>query len=86
MGGLWSALFTHIDGVFEDNIEETENKAEETVSWDEWKAQLTVASEGTSKANGNLLFNRATPLSQEHIYSGPQKTENGESMVQLALS
>ena len=37
-------------------IEETENKAEESVSWDEWKAQLTVASEGTSKANGNLLF------------------------------
>lgn len=33
---------------------------------------------------GTYCFNRATPLSQEHIYSGPQKTENGDSMVQLA--
>lgn len=54
-------------------IEETENKAEESVSWDEWKVQFTVASEGTSKANGNLLFNRATPLSQEQYTADLKK-------------
>lgn len=35
---------------------------------------------------GTYSFNHATPVSQEHVYSGPQETENGDSMVQLALS
>lgn len=35
---------------------------------------------------GTSSFNHATPVSQEHVYSGPQKTENGDSVVQLSLS
>lgn len=35
---------------------------------------------------GTSSFNHATPVSQQHVYSGPQKTENGDSVVQLSPS
>jgi len=67
--------------------EETENKAGQPVSWDRWKAhcQLQLQKEQLWQM-GTYSFNHATPVSQEHVHSGPQKPENDDSMVQPALS